>query len=232
MNSLAIILVWLLPLQGGSTRISGEAILNNVALALAAVRDYTVMLEITADLEQVRVPKAHATMYFKQPDQIHFDTPDFALLPREAFGLSPRRILQLCTVEEVIRDTLNGEPIFRVVLRSKADGGRFRELQICVNPSRWTIDRAYLGLPGERKVTAQFVYSRVADAWLPAVLTITFSRSSLETVETSPLESPANAPFRSGIPRKGTVEIRYSDYRVNTGLPDDLFTPAVPSSNR
>jgi len=221
-----------LPLQLGSTRISGETILNNVEAALASVHDYTVMLEITADLEQVRVPPAHATMYFKQPDQVHFDTRDFALLPKEAFSLSPTRILQRFTIEEVLRDTLDGESAYHIVLRAKEERARFRELQIYVNASRWTIEKAYLGLPGERNLTAQFVYSRVAGAWLPATLTITISQSGLATVETSPLESPANIPSRSAVPRKGTVTIRYSGYRVNVGLTDDLFTPALPPSNR
>ena len=68
---------------------SGEQILKNVESARAAVKDYTVMLDIVADVERLKVPPMKAKMYFKYPDKVHFDSKGFALLPREGLALNP-----------------------------------------------------------------------------------------------------------------------------------------------
>ena len=83
---------------------SGEAILRNVQSRIAEVRDYTVHLDVVADIERLNVPEMHVTMYFKQPDKVHLDAEGFAMLPREGLALNVDKLLSRYFVEHVERD--------------------------------------------------------------------------------------------------------------------------------
>ena len=53
------------------------------------VSDFTVTIDAEVNMEQVQVPNMHATMYFKKPDKIHFDSKGFLFVPRDGIMLNP-----------------------------------------------------------------------------------------------------------------------------------------------
>ena len=205
--------------RGGDT--SGEAVLRNVDARLAPVHDYTVTLDVLADIERLNVPPMHATMYFKQPDKIHLDAEGFALLPRE--GLQPEigKLLSRYNVAETGSDTLGGVPVRRVTLQAKSERGFPRMLSVYVDPRRWTTERIVTKGSADRVATITFSYIQVDGVWLPGEMTAAFSIAQADSLEG---DLPA-APMRpQQMPRKGTVTVRFSEYRLNTGLNDEIFT--------
>jgi outer membrane lipoprotein-sorting protein len=205
--------------RGGDT--SGEAVLRNVDARLAPVHDYTVTLDVVADIERLNVPPMHATMYFKQPDKIHLDAEGFALLPRE--GLQPEigKLLSRYNVAETGSDTLGGVPVRRVTLQAKSERGFPRMLSVYVDPRRWTTERIVTKGSADRVATITFSYIQVDGVWLPGEMTAAFSIAQADSLEG---DLPA-APMRpQQMPRKGTVTVRFSEYRLNTGLNDEIFT--------
>ena len=205
--------------RGGDT--SGEAVLRNVDARLAPVHDYTVTLDVVADIERLNVPPMHASMYFKQPDKIHLDAEGFALLPRE--GLQPEigKLLSRYNVAETGSDTLGGVPVRRVTLQAKSERGFPRMLSVYVDPRRWTTERIVTKGSADRVATITFSYIQVDGVWLPGEMTAAFSIAQADSLEG---DLPA-APMRpQQMPRKGTVTVRFSEYRLNTGLNDEIFT--------
>ena len=205
--------------RGGDT--SGEAVLRNVDARLAPVHDYTVTLDVVADIERLNVPPMHATMDFKQPDKIHLDAEGFALLPRE--GLQPEigKLLSRYNVAETGSDTLGGVPVRRVTLQAKSERGFPRMLSVYVDPRRWTTERIVTKGSADRVATITFSYIQVDGVWLPGEMTAAFSIAQADSLEG---DLPA-APMRpQQMPRKGTVTVRFSEYRLNTGLNDEIFT--------
>ena len=205
--------------RGGDT--SGEAVLRSVDARLAPVHDYTVTLDVVADIERLNVPPMHASMYFKQPDKIHLDAEGFALLPRE--GLQPEigKLLSRYNVAETGSDTLGGVPVRRVTLQAKSERGFPRMLSVYVDPRRWTTERIVTKGSADRVATITFSYIQVDGVWLPGEMTAAFSIAQADSLEG---DLPA-APMRpQQMPRKGTVTVRFSEYRLNTGLNDEIFT--------
>ena len=96
--------------------LSGEEILDRVEQTLTRVDDYTVTLDIVADIEGLSVPPMKVTMYFKQPDNVHFDSEGFALIPREGMAMSLAKLKENFSVGRVDRDTVHGEPAYRLTL--------------------------------------------------------------------------------------------------------------------
>ena len=204
--------------QGGNTE--GEAILRNVESRLSGVRDYTVTLDVVADIERLNVPPMHLTMYFKQPDRVHLDAGGFALLPRE--GLQPNigKLLSRYRITGVTKDTLEGVPVRRVVLQAKSDRSFPRSMSVYVNPERWTAERIVTSGSGDRLATISISYVRVEGVWLPGGMTAAFA---LAPPDSAGNDIPAGIMRPPPPPRNGTVTVRYSDYRLNTGLSDDVF---------
>jgi len=211
---------------------AGEAILKRVEAALASVQDYTVTLDITADIEQANIPPMKATMYFKQPDRIHFESQGFALLPREAFSLSPTRLLERFRVDSVAVDTAEGEKIYRLHLTARDEKVRMREAWLDVSPERWTIDRGRLTFADDRTIAVRFRHERVGSVWLPSELFLSISQAGAVPSEAPPSDEGRPAQLGRRALRKGSVVIRYSGYRLNTGLSDDIFVPSSVPGGR
>jgi hypothetical protein len=211
---------------------AGEAILKRVEAALASVQDYTVTLDITADLEQANIPPMKATMYFKQPDRVHFESQGFALLPRDAFALSPARLLERFRIDSVAQDSVEGERVYRLRLSARDEKVRVRGAWIEVSPLRWTIDRGELSFGDERTITLRFRHERVGSVWLPSELSLTFSQAGAAKPEESLPDDQKPVQLGRGAPRKGGVVVRYSGYRLNTGLSDEIFVPSPVPAGR
>jgi outer membrane lipoprotein-sorting protein len=200
---------------------TGEAILRNVESRLSSVRDYTVTLDVVADIERLNVPPMHATMYYKQPDRIHLDASGFALLPREGLQPDVGKLLARYAVAGTGKDTLEGTAVRKVTLQAKSDRGFPRSLTVYVNPERWTTERIVTSGAGDRVVTISFSYVQVEGVWLPGGMTAAFALAPADTTEGDFQAGPLRAQQK---PRNGMVTVRYSNYRLNTGLSDDIFT--------
>jgi hypothetical protein len=200
---------------------TGETILRNVESRLAAVHDYTVTLDVVADIERLNVPPMHVTMYFKQPDKVHLDAEGFALLPRE--GLQPNigKLLSRYAIAGVGKDTLDGVSVRKVTLQAKSDRGAPRSLSVYVNPQRWTTERIVTSGAADRLATISFSYVQVEGIWLPGGMTAAFTLAPADSTEGDLSAGPLRPQQK---PRNGTVTVRYSNYRLNTGLSDDIFT--------
>jgi outer membrane lipoprotein-sorting protein len=212
-------------------KLSGDDVLRNAERNFQDVKDYTVTLDIVADIERMKVPPMHATMYFKQPEKVHFDAKGFVFLPREGMGVQFGQLMRRYAVDSMARETLDGASTYRLALHPRDDKAIVRRIFMWVDASRWTPERLFFPQPDGHAIAVRFSYQRIDQYWLPVQLVVSFSAA----VKDSSAPAQGNNPFAGGPAmmqrggmRTGTVTVRYSDYRVNTGLPDSLFeTEAV-----
>ncbi len=202
---------------------SAEAIIARVEQPYAGIEDYTVDLDVDVDIQGLTIPPVHATMYFKRPDKVAFMAKGFALLPREAAAFGIGRLRSLNTIEpEVTREVVDGEIRLKVSMVPKADKSGLGRIALYVDSLRWTADRAVSSLPDGRIVTARFHYRWQDSIWLPSSLDLSFSSLSADTADLSFLKEFA-PNWTAKPPREGKVSVRYSHYRLNSGLSDDIF---------
>lgn len=199
---------------------AGETVLRNVDARLAPVRDFTVTLDVVADIERLNVPPMHATMYFKQPDKVHLDAEGFAMLPKEGLQPTLGKLLARYTVTGTAGDTLEGIPVRKVILQAKSDRALPRSLTLYVDPSRWTTERIVTTGSGDRLATISFRYADVGGVWLPEEMTAALTSAPADSAET---DLPASPIRPAQMPRRGKITVRYTDYRLNTGLGDEIF---------
>jgi hypothetical protein len=205
-----------------ATEPTGEKILQNTESQLDRVQDYTVTVDIIADIERLNVPPMHATLYFKQPDKVHIDAQGFALLPREGLAFNLRKLLAHYVVAGVERDTSGGDLRYHLTLAGKSTRTPMKNIEMFVRGDRWTVEKLVTPQAGDREMTATFSYTSVKGIWLPSSMVASFSLSQPDSLEEDPLQNPA-VPRRQPSFHNGTITVTYSEYQVNTGLGDDMF---------
>jgi hypothetical protein len=201
----------------------GETVLRRIEANYDGITDYTVTLNVTVNMERIKVPPTTLTMYFKQPDKVHFDAAGFAMVPRQAVAFNFGRLRARYDVEpSVATDSVAGRIEYRVVLLPKNDKTGLRRVQLFVDPLHWTPDSIRIPTLEGRVMTAGITSQAVEGRWLPAEITVTFGAASGDSALTNLMEEVAPNRRRSQ-PVSGSAVIRYSDYKLNTGLSDDLF---------
>ena len=222
-------IVFLFSMVGFSQSKDPEAILNKVKAEFSKIEDYTVDVKVKVDVDFLKMPDREAKIYYKQPDKIHIQSEGFAMLPKEGLNFSPLSLLNSNFTSFYVReDTLNR--IVTSVIKVIPLDGRSdvilstlwvdikRDLILKVESSRkpegtFTIDMDYL------KTEKGF--------WLPSSLVFTFSidRSILPRKFNFDTDSDLKKAMEESTKvQTGKVFIDYSNYKVNTGLSDEIFT--------
>jgi outer membrane lipoprotein-sorting protein len=127
------------------------------------------------------------------------------------------------SVDRVDWDTVHGARAYRLTLLPRSERTRTRRVQLLVDPEHWTAERIVTNTVDGRSIAATFRYVQVEDFWLPSHLDVTLASAEQDSSQLPPWEAQPGTSSRRRGPLKGTLEIRYSNYRVNTGLSDDLF---------
>ncbi len=206
--------------QGGP--VTADDVLKKVEEQYAGVKDFTVTLDVVAAMERMKVPPMHATMYYKAPDKMHFDAKGFAFLPREGMGMAFGKIGSRYRAADMKKESVEGVEKYKLLLTPKVEASRASTIFLYVDPLHWTAERVETNSFGGRSMVIAIRHELADGFWLPSNLTVTFASTGADTMEATPFDQGAPVPPRQSF-RSGTITIRYSDYRVNTGLSDDLF---------
>ena len=194
-------------------------ILQNMKKQFESVKDYTATLKVAVDMERMQIPGMVVTIYFKQPDKIHIEAKNFAMVPREVAAMNPAQFIDKFDATVVGTQQKENATVYKLRLISKPEKGKpVRESFIWVDGARWVVIH-YESTPSDvRKVAVDFEYMSVDGKYtLPSKI-----EARMETQQ--PADSSAEKMYSpQRLPRKGTATIIYSDYKVNTGLSDEIF---------
>ena len=211
-----------------SQSITAAEILQKMKGQFDLVKDYTATLKVTVDMERMQIPEMLVTIYFKQPDKTHIEAKNFAMVPREVTSLNPAQLIDKFDATVVETRQRDGVTVYKLRLLSKPEKGKpVRESYIWVDGARWVVTHFESTPSDVRKVTVNLEYEVVDGKYtLP-------SRIEARMDTQQPADSSAEkmyGPQRP--PRKGTASIIYSDYKVNTGLSDEIFKKKEENGKR
>ncbi len=205
---------------------SGDELLRRCERNFEGIEDYVVDLMAAIDMERVRIPEMKAVLYFKRPDKINIKSESFAMLPREGFALPVTALVRNYDAVLKGREGIEGKQMYRLQLTAKKASTRVQSLIVWVNPENNTIVQTTSAPYRGRSVTVQTLYAHYENRfWLPERMMVTFTATVPDTsaAEEFPIPGkPQLEEFRRP-PRSGSMEVQYSNYRVNSGLSDDLF---------
>ena len=204
-----------------------DAILDGVKKEFEKIDDYQVDVKIKIDVDFLKMPDREATIYYKKPDKFSIDSENFAMLPKSGLNFSPLGFLNYKYSSFYVKeDTVNGRQadVIKVIpVEGDADViistlwiDSKRNIILKVESSRkpqgtFTIDLDYL------KTSQGF--------WLPSSLIFTFTieGSLYQAMSRESIEKELDSSKNPNEKKTGKVYLVYSNYKVNTGLPDSVF---------
>ena len=202
-----------------------DEVLAKVVKGFAEVQDFSAVIDAEINMERVQIPKMHAELFFKKPDKVHFSSKGFLLVPREGIALNPSVLKEHYFTTSTVYDTIDGKMVFKLLLAAKDAKTRLRALSIWVDPIHWTITKMET-MPYEgRTLSMVFTYECQQEKyWLPSTLLVSFASESEKAQKDSlPQIDNQFEGLQRSAPRNGKVTIVYSNYKINIGLPDELF---------
>ncbi len=200
-------------------QLTAEKILQNVKANFDVVKDYTALLTTKINMERLRVPEMKVKIYFKQPNKFKTESKNTSFLPKNVLDLNPSDLLSTFDASLMGKEELDGKTFYKIRLVTKPEKGKqIRESFIWVDAERWSISRLE-AFPAEgRKIEVLIEHTTIEGKFtLPLKISAKFDFEQNPDSLAEKIYSPQR------VPRKGSVELTYSDYQVNTGLSDEIF---------
>ncbi len=177
------------------------------------VRDYTCRITVDLDFPNVRMPKRTFTVYFKKPDKIRIDSQgQLVILPKDILlpGRLSKHVREGAKVVLAGKSVVDGRPVYCIKIIPQKQN-RPERIMLWIWGDTWTFKRTVFMRGANPVMTADWQHIRVGDFWMPSKVVC---------------EVTGGEVAHEG---KGTITIEFSQWRVNSGLSDDIFKQADAS---
>lgn len=201
------------------------AILNKVKGNFAKIKDYKAEISIKVNMEYLKVPDMKATMYFKQPNKTKLDSREFAMLPKQAFNFSPTAMLEKdFSAIYVKQDKIDGRTMQVVKVIPNSDTSVIILSTLWIDAEKYLVRKVESTARRGGATVIELSYDNNFQYPLPKKILFSLDVPKLQYFQ-DPRNKKVETEKKSGqkTTDKGTVSITYSNYKVNSGLSDDIF---------
>ncbi|MBK7980689.1 MAG: outer membrane lipoprotein-sorting protein [Ignavibacteriae bacterium] len=197
---------------------NAEKIITGIKNKINKVENYSAEVQVSVKFDFLKMPKSKAEIFFKKPDKFKLKSQKLAILPKGVIDFNPQKILDKDFTSEIIGDTLvDGKKLSVIKIIPNADSIKFASAKLLVDKNEFLIKQIILSLKENAKIITYFNYSDQKEYALPSEIKINLDFSQAEEGENN---------RRRNIPDnfKGDISIIYSNYKINKGIDDSVFT--------
>jgi outer membrane lipoprotein-sorting protein len=205
---------------------SPDALLQKVRARLDQINDYQATGTMKTNVPFLKVPEAQVTVYFKRPDRLKIrNDKGISLVPRGAVTISLNNLLRGdYTVLDAGKDTAGGQTVKVVKLLPKDDNADLVLSTLYIDEPRLLILKARTTTRENGTYEVEMSYGKYIANALPDRVVFSFNTKNYKLPKGITFDyddGSAKNPPAGGA--KGSVEIRYSSYIINKGVPDSVF---------
>ncbi len=220
------LIIFFISIQSFGQQKDPDIVLNNLKDKFKKIHDYTADIRIKIDVDFIKAPESEAKIYFKQPDKIHFESENFALLPKEGINFSPMAFLNgnYTAIFEKY-DTVDGAKAAVIKVIPLNDKSNIILTTLWIDQTRDFILKTESTTKTNGTFSLELNYKGSPDSYpLPSLMVFSFNiernkfSNGMPNNEDSAGEKPDEKKSRTG-----KVYIYYSNYTVNKGVPDSIF---------
>ncbi|MCZ7602289.1 MAG: hypothetical protein M5R37_05455 [Melioribacteraceae bacterium] len=216
-----------------SQTVDPNEVLQKTKQKINSVEDYQVEAVIKIDVNFLRVPETHATIYFKQPDKIKMESTGFALLPRQGLNFSPANLLKdEYTSVFAKEDIINKNPVYLIKILPLSDSSEVVLSNLWIDKNKFIVYKIETTTKKSGTVTIDIKYGEQIEHALPSELRISFKVDQMNLPPGMTGEFESNQETQKEGKMEGTVIVQYENYRVNIGLKDEFFIEEEKSKRR
>ncbi len=207
---LILLLVWCLPACELRAELGAREILDRTLALQDRVEDYTARCRLQATIPGQEIPERRFTVYFKRPDKVKIVSNEIVFVPREALTLGSlrRHLNERTEVSLAGVGTIGSYPLYCIKLAPKGAGpnGDPSRVLVWIRGDYFFPTKTEIWKGTTRLMTIQWTFAWIeGQYWMPT--------SIVATVPSGILNDAGPA----------TLSLAWRDYRVNTGLSDEIF---------
>lgn len=197
-----------------------DLIIKNAKNTFSIVKDYSVDATVKIEANFIKVPDMNVKIFFKQPDKVHIQSQEFALLPKTGLNYSPSSIFYgKYSSFYVKEDTIDGAKTYVVKIIPLEDNGDVILTTLWIDKSQFVIRKIESSTKTNGTFTILLNYNFLTNKYpLPVFMKFSFDVNRMNLV-------PRGEDFRRNEVKniRGNILVTYSNYKVNKGIPDTIF---------
>jgi hypothetical protein len=193
--------------------------LDAIEKKYSELKDYTADVNVHFDMETFKTPDMQAKLYFKAPDKMKVESKGVFFFPREGGYFNPGLFKKDDFEIKMLEPAAEGKKEVRLRIVPKKKEKMGREFVLLIDRKDDLVREIHTSQFDGRETKAKIEYGTYGSFELPRYILLTLDLPSVD-----PGEKRGFGPFEQKSERvTGTIEITYTNYRVNTGLKDDMF---------
>ncbi len=205
------------------------ALVQKVKIKLDKVNDYEAAGEMKTSVSFMKVPAAQVKVYFKKPGKIKIkNEKGISLVPKGTVSISLNNLLsgQFQALDAGV-DNVNGIPVKVVKLLPVDENGEVVLSKLYIDEARLLILKAKTTTRESGTNELEMSYGKFAAYALPDKIIFTFNTQDYKLPKGVTFDyddgSPKKKETAASQNQRGKIEITYSNYVINKGIPDAVF---------
>jgi outer membrane lipoprotein-sorting protein len=195
------------------------------------VKDYTAEVSMKIDVSYMKIPDLSGKMFFKAPDKMKMERKDgISILPKKNINLTLNNLIPsgAVTVIDVGTAVIGNKTVRILKVIPNTDNTGIVLTKIWIDETALLAVRTETTTKDEGTVVMDLEYGRNIAYALPDKVTITMDVKEYKLPKGATMdygESTVTPATKAAGEKdhKGTIEIRYLNYKVNKGLDDAIF---------
>ncbi len=194
---------------------------------ILAVKDYTADVKMKVDVSYMKIPMLQGKLYFKAPDRMKLErNGGISILPKKNINLTLSNLIPTgqVTVLDAGYASQNGKKLRILKIIPADDQNKIVLSKLWVDEENMLVTRTETTTQNDGTVIMNLEYGKYTAYALPDKVTVYLDLKDYKIPQGMAMDyNDSPKPANAGKNQKGTIEIRYLKYEVNTGLSDNIF---------
>jgi outer membrane lipoprotein-sorting protein len=205
------------------TQTEAMNILAALAKKYVELKDYTVDMHVHFDIETFKAPDLQARLFYKVPDKMRIESKRVVFFPRDGGYFNPAQFKpDAYTVLPLGYVTYDKRKAVQLRLIPRKIKGATQDMVLTIDTAKLLLKEMMLTQQGGKEVKAELTYATFDGFELPTFIRLILNLPAAEPGMAQGFGAPVpdtEEPKRV----TGEITISYANYKVNTGLEDEIF---------
>jgi hypothetical protein len=202
--------------------------IRELVTKLNSVKDYSVDALITSDIPMVKILPSKATIYFKQKDKFKIDAKGIAILPKQGFTDISKMLEKKDSYTAIAlgNEKVNNITTEIITIMPASDTSDLILAKLWIDPINDIVIKSQTTTRSSGTVTVLYTYGNQIKWGLPdkMIFTVDVKKFKIPKGVATDINKTGSTDPNKPTPKTGEIKIDLTNYKVNAGISDAIFT--------
>jgi outer membrane lipoprotein-sorting protein len=202
--------------------------INELTAKMNRINDYSVNAVIRSDIPFIKILPIKATIYFKQKDKFRIKSKSIAILPKQGFT----DLSTLLNNKGSYTAVANGSEIYSntnaamIIILPVSDTSDLTMARLWIDTENDIILKSQITTRSSGTIMIEYTYGAQKQIGLPdnVVITVDVKKFKIPKGVATDINRNSETDEKKPPGKTGKVFIKFTDYMINKGISDDIFT--------